>query len=116
VAQAFMKAIANRNASVGESFHVVSPAAMTMRGYAESLAAWFGKPARLRFVAWEEYRATRSAEDAQWSWAHLAHCSNYSIAKAQKLLDYRPRYSSLEAVCESLAGLMEHGQLKHETS
>ncbi len=44
VAQAFMKAIANRNTSVGESFHAVSPAAMTMRGYAESLAAWFGQP------------------------------------------------------------------------
>ena len=116
VAQAFMKAIANRNASVGESFHAVSPAAMTMRGYAESLAAWFGKPARLRFVTWEEYRTTVSAEDAHWSWAHLAHCSNYSIAKAQKLLGYQPRYSSLEGSCESLAWLIEHGRLKHETS
>jgi nucleoside-diphosphate-sugar epimerase len=115
VAQAFMKAIANRNASVGESFHAVSPAAMTMRGYADSLAAWFGKPARQKFVAWEDYRATVSDEDARWSWAHLAHCSNYSIAKAQRVLDYRPRYSSLEAVCESLAWLIDHGQLKHET-
>jgi len=115
VAQAFMKAIANRNASMGESFHVVSPAAMTMRGYAESLAAWFGKPARLRFVNWEDFRATVAAEDAKWSWAHLAHCSNYSIAKAQRVLDYRPRYTSLEAVCESLAWLIDHGQLKHET-
>ena len=112
VAQAFMKAIANRNASVGESFHVASPAAMTMRGYAESLAAWFGKPARLKFVSWDEYRFAVTAEEAKWSWAHLAHCSNYSIAKAERLLDYRPRYGSLEAVCESLTWLIEHGQLK----
>lgn len=115
VAQAFMKAIANRNASVGESFHVVSPAAMTMRGYAESLAAWFGQPARLRFVPWEEYRASVPEEDARNTWAHLAHCSNYSIAKAQKVLGYQPRYSSLEGVCDSLNWLIEHGQLKMET-
>jgi nucleoside-diphosphate-sugar epimerase len=114
VAQAFMKAIAHRNASVGESFHAVSPAAMTMRGYAESLAAWFGQPARLRFVPWEEYRATVSAEDAQNTWNHLAHSSNCSIAKAQKLLDYRPRYSSLQGVCESLTRLIQQGQLKLE--
>jgi nucleoside-diphosphate-sugar epimerase len=99
---------------LGESFHVVSPAAMTMRGYAESLAAWFGQPARLRFVPWEEYRAAVSAENAQNTWAHLAHCSNYSIAKAQKLLGYQPRYSSLEGVCESLTWLIEHGKLKVE--
>ena len=87
-----------------------------MRGYAESLAAWFGKTARLKFVAWEDYRATVAAEDAQWSWAHLAHCSNYSIAKAGRLLDYRPRYSSLEAVRESLGWLIDHGRLKLETT
>jgi nucleoside-diphosphate-sugar epimerase len=112
VAQAFMKAIANRNASVGESFHAVSTAAMTIRGYAESLAAWFGQPARLRFVSWEEYRTTVSAEEAQETWDHLAHSSNCSLSKAQKLLDYRPRYSSMEGVCEALSGLIEHGQLR----
>ena len=65
VAQVFMKAIANRNGSIGESFHAVSPAAMTMRGYADSVAAWFGQSARLRFVTWEDYRAAVSAEDAK---------------------------------------------------
>jgi len=114
VAQVFMKAIANRNTSVGESFHAVSPAAMTMRGYAESLAGWFGQPARLRFVPWEEYLATVSAEDAQHTWDHLTHSSNCSIAKAQKLLDYQPRYSSLQGVCESLSRLIEQGQLNLE--
>ena len=32
VAQIFMQAIANHSAAVGESFHVVSPAALTLRG------------------------------------------------------------------------------------
>ena len=43
VAQMFMRAIANWSASVGEAFHAVSPAAVTLRGYAEAMAAWFGQ-------------------------------------------------------------------------
>jgi hypothetical protein len=30
------------------------------------------------------------------------------------MLDYQPRYSSLEGVCESLTWLIEHGRLKVE--
>jgi nucleoside-diphosphate-sugar epimerase len=36
VAQAFWKAMDNWSSAVGESFHVVSPAALTLRGYAEA--------------------------------------------------------------------------------
>jgi len=115
VAQVFMKVIASRSASVGESFHAVSPAAMTMRGYAESVAAWFGQPARLRFVPWEEYRAAVTAEDARNTWDHLTHSTNCSPAKAQKLLDYQPRYTSLEGVFESLTWLIDHGKLAVDT-
>jgi nucleoside-diphosphate-sugar epimerase len=35
VAQSFIQAMANRSVSLGEAFHVVSPAALTLRGYAE---------------------------------------------------------------------------------
>ena len=56
VAQAFEQALANWNAAVGESFHVVSPAALTLRGFAEAVGGWFGRAARLRFVPWEEWR------------------------------------------------------------
>jgi len=108
VAQAFMQALANRSGALGESFHVVSPAALTLRGYAESIAAWYGQPARLRFLPWEEWRATVSAEQAGATWDHIAHSPNCSIAKAQRLLDYRPRYSSLQAVYEAVEWLMAH--------
>jgi len=111
VAQVFMKAIINWRASIGESFHAVSPAAITMRGYAESVASWFGQPARLRFVPWEEYRSSVTAEQAAWCWDHLTHSSNCSIAKAQRVLGYKPRYTSLDGVFESLAWLIDHGRL-----
>lgn len=112
VAQIFMQAMAYRSAAVGESFHVVSPAALTLRGYAESMAAWFGEPARLQFLPWEEWMKTVSQEEAQATWDHIAHSPNCSIAKAQRLIYYQPRYSSLQAVQESVSWLAEHGIIK----
>jgi nucleoside-diphosphate-sugar epimerase len=110
VAQIFMKAIANWSASVGEAFHVVSPAAVTLRGFAEAMAAWFGVEPYLVFVPWQEWKARQtSAEDADATWQHIAHSPNCSIAKAERLLGYRPRYSSLQAVQESVAWLMAEG-------
>ena len=111
VAQAFARALEHWSVAVGESFHVVSPAALTLRGYAESVAAWFGEPARLRFLPWEEWRRTVSEEEARATWDHIAHAPNCSIAKARRLLEYEPRYSSLAAVREAVAWLEEHGRL-----
>jgi nucleoside-diphosphate-sugar epimerase len=108
VAQIFMKAMANRSTAVGESFHVVSPAALSLRGYAESVAGWFGQPANLRFLPWETWRTTVSTEEADATWDHIAHSPNASIAKAQRLLDYRPRYTSLQAVYESVQWLIDN--------
>ncbi len=109
VAQLFVRAVANRSAAFGESFHAVSPAAVTLRGYAEAMAAWFGQPARLEFLPWEAWRTTVAEEDAEATWDHIAHSPNCSIAKAQRLLDYRPRYTSLQAVQESVTWLIGHG-------
>ena len=111
VAQAFMQALANWSNAIGESFHVTSPAAMTLRGYAEAMAAWFGQPARLRFAPWEKWRETVSQEDSQASWDHISHSPNCSIAKARRLLNYQPRYSSLQAVQEAVEWLIENQEL-----
>ncbi|MCC7206679.1 MAG: NAD-dependent epimerase/dehydratase family protein [Anaerolineae bacterium] len=106
VAQSFMQAIANWNSAVGENFHVVSPCAVTLRGYAETVASWFGKTARLRFLPWSEWCTTVSEQEAASTWDHIAHSPNCSIAKAQRLLNYRPRYTSFQAVQESVMGLI----------
>jgi nucleoside-diphosphate-sugar epimerase len=114
VAQAFVLALQNWSVAVGESFHIVSPAALTLRGYAEAVAGWFGAPARLRFASWEEWQEGVSEEDAQGTWDHIAHSPNCSIAKAGRLLNYQPRYGSLQAVRESLGWLIEHGEVEAE--
>ena len=116
VAQVFMQALANWSGAVGESFHVVSPAALSLRGYAESIAAWFGQPARLRFLPWEEWRGTVSEAEAEATWDHIAHSPNCSITKAKRNLDYRPRYSSLQAVTEAVRWLIEHESILETSS
>jgi nucleoside-diphosphate-sugar epimerase len=108
VAQSFVKAMAYRSTSVGESFHVVSPAAITLRGYAEAVAGWFGQKARLTFLPWDEWRKTVPEAEAQATWDHIAHSPNASIEKARRLIDYQPRYSSLQAIYEAVNWLIEH--------
>ncbi len=114
VAQAFMGAIANWSASVGEAFHAVSPAAVTLRGYAEAMAAWFGAKPNIRYLSWEEWKARHSELEAAQTYDHIAHSPNCSIAKAQRLIGYLPRYGSLEAVRESVAWLIEKGVVQAE--
>jgi nucleoside-diphosphate-sugar epimerase len=113
VAQMFMLAIANWSASVGEAFHTVSPKALTLRGYAEETAAWFGREAKLKFLPWPEWKAAQtSEEEATATWEHIARSPSSSIEKAQRLLGYKPRYTSLEGVFESVTWLIEKGVVK----
>ena len=109
VAQAFICAIARRSLAVGESFHVVSGAALTLRGFAERMAAWFGHPAKLSFLSWEEWKTTVSEKDASATWDHIAHSPNCSISKARTLLGYGPRYTSIEAVQEAVTDMRQRG-------
>ena len=53
VAGVIMAAIENWRAATGESFNAVSPRRVTLRGYAEAMAAWFGQPADLAFQPFE---------------------------------------------------------------
>ena len=111
VAQSFVNAINNRNNSIGECFHIVSPQALTLRGYVSAMAKWFGKEAEVKFLPWNEWKKTVSEKDADATWDHIAHSPNCSIEKAKKLLNYQPRYTSLQAVQESVRYLLEHHQI-----
>lgn len=114
VAQAFCQAINHCGTAIGESFHVVSPAAITLRGYAEAVAAWFGKPANLEFLPWDHFQKSNhySEGDVQATWDHIAHSPNCSIAKARQFIQYQPRFTSLQAVHESLQWLIQQGNIQ----
>jgi nucleoside-diphosphate-sugar epimerase len=112
VAQAFALSVAQPAASIGESFHVVSPAALTLWGFATEAAAWFGKEARLRFLPWEEWRKGVSEKDAQVTWGHIFRSPNCSIEKARSVLGYKPGYRSAAAVKQAVFRLIDDGALQ----
>ena len=112
VTQAFEKAIGHRDVAAGEDFNLVAPTALSVRGYAETAASWFGQMARLETVTWDECRRSTTAEYAASSWGHLHRSHCFIIEKAKSLLGYAPRYEPEQAVLESVNWLIEHGQLR----
>ena len=59
----------------------------------------------------DEYRTTVSAASAEISEAHIRRSHSVSIEKAKRLLGYAPRFSSLEAVHQSVDWLRASGKL-----
>jgi nucleoside-diphosphate-sugar epimerase len=111
VAHAFELATSRPAQAIGQSFHVASERAITLRGYAEAVAGWFGREATLRYLPYSEFRATTSAEHAEKTWEHIARSPSASIDKGRRLLGYRPRYTSLQAVAEALQWLQRNGKV-----
>ena len=111
VAQIVMGAIANRSQSVGEAFNAVSAQAINLKGYATAMYRWFGKEPRLSYEGYETWKTRQSPEDAQATWEHIFRSPNHSIAKAARLLGYKPRYTSLEAVYEAVTWLIAHDEI-----
>ncbi len=111
VAQLFMLAIANRSVALGESFHAVSDGAVTLRGFAEVAASWFGQTANLTFMPFDEWKHTTTPQLAADTWDHIAHSPCASIEKARRMLGYTPRYSALQSVYESVQWLVDNGKI-----
>lgn len=108
VAQAFVLALEDRDRSVGEAFHVVSDRALTLRGYAETVAGWFGRLAQLSFSPFDDWAKDQAREDAAATRDHIAHSPSISTAKITAALGYKPAYTSLDAVYEALEWLVEN--------
>lgn len=111
VAQAFERAIARQDQAAGNSFHVVSERAITLRGFATAMAHRFGQEPNLRFVSFDELRRALPEDDAEASFQHASRSHSLSIDKARRILGYSPRYSTLEAVVEGLAWLNAEGRV-----
>ena len=57
-----------------------------------------------------EFERRVGTEHAIATREHIERSVTASIERARSVLDYAPRYSSLEALHESLRWLVEHGQ------
>ena len=111
VAQVAAKAIANREQAVGEAFNAVSAQALNLRGYAEAMYRWFGHEPRIKYLPFDEWKTTQSADDAQATWEHISRSPAHSIGKARQRLGYEPKWSSLDAVKQAVTWLIENGKV-----
>lgn len=110
VAQAFERAL-TRPAAIGSSFHAVSEQAMTLRGLAAGVAGWFGREPVLELVDWAEFERRVGADHATATREHVGRSIAASIDRACEVLGYHPRYSSLDALHESLRWLAANGHV-----
>ena len=110
VAQAFEQAL-TRPEAIGASFHVTAEQAMTCRGLAEGVAKWFRRDAVLDLVEWNEFERQVGPDHAAATRDHIDRSITASIERSRSILGYAPRYSSLDALQESLRWLVEHGQV-----
>jgi nucleoside-diphosphate-sugar epimerase len=111
VARWIICAIEHRAASIGEVFNTVSAQAVTLRGYAEAMYRWFEREPGLSFAPFDQWRLGLAKSDAESSWGHIMRSSCVSIEKSRQRIGYNPRFSSLEAIQESIAALIASGRL-----
>ncbi len=102
VARAFMLAMEKPDAAIGESFHIAARAPVTMRSYAEEVAGWSGRTASLSFLPFDEWSETVSVRDAEITRDHILHSPHASIARAERLLGFAPRFTATGAVRDAL--------------
>lgn len=113
VAQMFYKAVTHRNAALGESFHAVAAESMTLYGYALAMYRYFDRKPKIRFLSWEKW-CEYVGDDAltDHTYYHIARSGQYSIENARRLLEYAPRYTTLETVESAVASYVALGLVR----
>ncbi|MDQ2757882.1 MAG: NAD-dependent epimerase/dehydratase family protein [Actinomycetota bacterium] len=111
VAGVFSAAIERPEAAVGESFHAVADGALTLLGYAEAAAGWWGREAVVELQPLPVWCERVAPEHAATTVDHLTHSPHCSMTKAADLLGFRPSRTGLETVREAVAALAADGHL-----
>ncbi|MEO7222456.1 MAG: NAD-dependent epimerase/dehydratase family protein [Devosia sp.] len=112
VAQMAFRAIEKPQAAIGEAFNAVSAQALNLRGYAEAMYRWFGHEPRIRYEPFGVWEQSQAPDEAAATWEHIARSPAHSIEKGRMRLGYEPKYSSLEAVQESVTWLIANGKIR----
>ena len=111
VAQMAELAIAHREAALGESFSAVAPFAMSLIACCEFVAGLFGQRPQIAFAPHSEMAQILGAGAWAATQDHIGNSPCCSIDKAQRLLAYRPRYTTEQIYVECLEYLLETGEL-----
>ncbi|WP_137625143.1 NAD-dependent epimerase/dehydratase family protein [Lactiplantibacillus pingfangensis] len=114
VAQVFFKAVTHRNQALGESFHAVGTSSLTLYGYALAMYRFFDTTPQINFLPWDAWKKViNNPVDVDKTYYHIARSGQYSIANAQKLLDYQPQYTPIEVAEIAVQSYLDRGIIHH---
>ncbi|MCC5894081.1 MAG: NAD-dependent epimerase/dehydratase family protein [Alkalibacterium sp.] len=112
VAQMFVDAMNHRSQALGENFHAVSEDALTLYGYAMAMYRFFKKEPQITFLSWDKWcEHIGNEKQSTISYYHLARSGYYSIENAKRLIEYKPRYTSVQVVEASVQSYIDRGVL-----
>lgn len=111
IASLTMAVLEHPNESCGQAFNATSKHALTLRGFAERLYEYFGHTPKLAYLPFEEFAKKIAEEDAFDTFDHIRRSPNCSMEKAEKLLGFVPKYSSIDTVISALNYKIERGEL-----
>lgn len=111
VAALFQRALECREPALGESFSAVAPYAVSLLGCCRFVASLFGRQPALEYVPLPELRAIVGDTSYEIIESHVVHSPCSSVAKALRLLDLRPRYTTEQIYAECIEHLLQSGQL-----
>ncbi len=109
VAQLFELCLLKPAESIGQVFSAVAPYAMTMKGCCQAVAGLFGRQANLSYCSLDELRGHPSYGIIK---SHIEESVVATCEKAERLLGFRPRYTTEEIFAECIEYMIESGQLK----
>ncbi len=107
VAEVHALALTRPMASAGEAFNAVAEHSITLRAYATLLARHFGHEPQLTFLPWADFVAEVGEKNAEVTHDHIARSPHFSMAKAQRVLGFTPRYSEEETVLSAVDALVD---------
>ena len=112
IARLALACIEQPEASCGEAFHITSPAALTLRGFAELLYKHFGHEPKISFVPYDEFTKLIPAEDVGATFDHMSKSPCCSMEKARKLLGFTPKWSSIDTAISAVEYKLAKGELQ----
>lgn len=104
--------IENPEKSNGETFNAVTKSAVTLEGFAQMLYEHYGHEPKIKCVSREEFSRLVSERDYRVSESHLIHSSHCSVEKAEKILDFTPKYNTMETILDCLGWQRSYGELR----
>jgi nucleoside-diphosphate-sugar epimerase len=108
VAQVFERALLRPADSIGQAFSAVSPYALTMRACCRAVATLFGAEPNLSFCSLNDLSGDPSFGCIK---SHVEESVVASCEKAERLLGYRPRYTTEDIYAECVEFMLESGSL-----